>query len=369
MIKPIHVAHLIGSTGLYGAERWILAQMGYLDAQKIRASIVNLVDRRGESSAITLEARKRGHAAVDLYTGGRFNPMAAWRLAELVRRGGWDLVHSHGYKSDLLGLVAAKLSGVRILSTPHGWSKEADKKLRCYQALGTIALRSMDRVCPLSPGLHDVLREMGVKSAHITMIRNGVDISEIDDAANFGKDNGKKRIGFIGMLIESKGVEDLVDAFLLLRRSDCELFLIGEGPCRDSVLRRFSSIRKESIIHCPGYVSNRLEYLKSFDLLVLPSWSEGIPRCVMEAHAARIPVVGTDVEGIRNLVKHEHNGLLVPPRNPSLLAKAIERMLDCPELGAKFARQGRKMIESQFSAARMSKEYESLYSALVAGSV
>jgi glycosyltransferase involved in cell wall biosynthesis len=363
--RPIRVCHLIGSTGLYGAERWILAQMGYLDRKKIEPSIFNLVDRSGESSAIVLEAKKRGFKALDIYTGGRFNPLAAWHLARFVRQDGLGILHSHGYKSDILGLFAAKLAGAKILSTPHGWSKAADKKLRFYQALGAISLRFMDRVCPLSPGLQDLLIETGVKSARMTMIRNGVDISEIDAARKIGKNNGKRRIGFIGMLIESKGLDDLVDAFFLLRRSDCELFLIGDGPCRDAVLRRFTSVNKEYLIHCPGYVPNRLEYLKSFDLLVLPSLSEGTPRCVMEAQAARVPVVGTDIEGIRNLVKHEHNGLLVPPKNPSLLAKAIDRILDFPELGAAFAAEGRKLIESQFSAARMAKEYESLYLSLL----
>jgi glycosyltransferase involved in cell wall biosynthesis len=339
--------------------------MRYLDALNIQASLVNLIDRSGESSAVVIEARKKGYAAVDFYTGGRFNPAAAWRLARFLRRDGCDVLHSHGYKSDFVGLAAARLAGVKILSTPHGWSKEIDRKLKLYQWLGAVSLKFMDRVCPLSPGLKDALREAGIKNSRITLIRNGVDISEIDEAAKIVKSDGKKRIGFIGMLIESKGLDDLVEAFFLLRRSDCELFLIGDGPCRDGVLRRFNSVNKQSMIHSPGYVSNRLEYLKSFDLLVLPSISEGIPRCVMEAHAARIPIVGTDIDGIRNLVIHEHSGLLVPPKNPSLLAKAIERVLDFPELAAAFATQGRALIENQFSAARMAKEYESLYSSLV----
>ena len=362
---PIRVCHLIGSTGLYGAERWILAQMAYLDARKIQSSIVNLVDSSGDPSEFVREARNRGYAAVDFYTGGRFNPAGAWRLARFLRNLGCSIIHCHGYKSDVLGLMAAKLAGLKIVSTPHGWSKEADKKLRLYQWLGNISLRFMDRVCPLSQSLHDELRRIGISNERMTMIRNGVDIVEIDNAQQTVTKNGKKRIGFIGMLIESKGLSDLVDAFFLLNRSDCELFLIGEGPCRESVLKRFNASDKASMIHCPGYVVNRLEYLKSFDLLVLPSLSEGTPRCVMEAQAAKVPVVGTDIQGIRNLVTHERNGLLVPPRNPALLAKAIGRILDFPEFAAKFAHEGRKFVEAQFSAARMATEYESLYFSLL----
>ena len=363
--RTIRVCHLIGSTGLYGAERWILAQMRYLDALNIRPLLVNLIDRAHESSAIVLEARMRGHAAVDFYTGGRFNPVAPWRLARLLRRDGIEILHSHGYKSDLVGLATARLAGMKVISTPHGWSKESDIKLRAYQKLGEFALGYMDRVCPLSPGLHDALIRTGIETSRITMIRNGVDVSEVDEASKIVKTNGRKRIGFMGMLIESKGLDDLIEAFFLLQRADCELFLIGDGPCRDKVLRRFHSANKLSVVHCPGYGSNRLEYLQSFDLLVLPSLSEGIPRSIMEAHAARIPIVGTDIEGIRNLVQHEQSGLLVPPRNPPLLAKAIERTLDCPELASTFGSNGRALVELQFSAAKMAKEYESVYSCLV----
>jgi len=365
--QPIRVCHLIGSTGLYGAERWILAQMAYLDAQKVQCSIVNLVDSSDKLSEIVREARSKGYAAVDYYTGGRFNPAGAWRLSGFLRDLGCCILHSHGYKSDVLGLMAAKLARLKIVSTPHGWSKEADRKLRFYQWLGNISLKFMDRVCPLSRSLHDELRQIGINNERMTMIRNGVDILEIDNAEQIGSKNGKKRIGFIGMLIESKGLNDLVDAFFLMNRSDCELFIIGEGPCRESVLKRFSASDKASMVHCPGYVTNRLEYLKSFDLLVLPSLSEGIPRCVMEAQAAKVPVVGTDIEGIRNLVTHEQSGLLVPPRSPALLATAIGRILDFPELAANFAHEGRKRVEAQFSAARMAAEYECLYFSLLGG--
>jgi glycosyltransferase involved in cell wall biosynthesis len=96
----------------------------------------------------------------------------------------------------------------------------------------------------------------------------------------------------------------------------------------------------------------------------LPSLSEGIPRCIMEAHAARVPVVATDIEGVRDLVRPSQTGLLVPPRNPTALAEAINRTLNAPEFAAKLVTAGRKLVEEHFSAATMAAEYESLYLSL-----
>jgi len=362
--KPIRVAHLIGSTGLYGAERWILAQMRYLDQDRVQSAIINLVDKPGDNSEIVSEARKRGHTAIDFNTGGRFNPLAPFRLARYLRKEGYTRLHSHGYKSDIMALITGKMLGIKAISTPHGWSKEKNKKLFVYEKLGKRFLKFFDRICPLSDDLYNGLLNAGIRRSKISLIINGVDFQEIDDAQINARVNGKKRIGFIGQFIERKRVRDLLEAFSLLNRTDCELFLIGEGPYRKSIIKQIESMNLTSSVYCLGFTSTRLEYLKGFDLFVLPSLLEGIPRCIMEAHLARVPVVGTEIEGIKELVKHEKTGLLVPPGNPAMLATAMNRLLDSPELAARYSESGRKLVGKHYSAEKMAKQYEDLYLSL-----
>jgi glycosyltransferase involved in cell wall biosynthesis len=359
--ESIRVAHLIGSTGMYGAERWILAQLRYLDQRRTRMSIINLVDKPGQKSAIVTQGQKLGYDAQDLYTGGRFNPLGVLRLAKIVRQNRFAVLHSHGYKSDIVGLIAGRLAATKVISTPHGWTKEKDKKLLLYERLGRACLKFFDRVCPLSASLYDGLCARDIKKSRMTLILNGVDIREIDEAPVKAKSNGKKRIGYVGQFLERKNLDDLVEAFFRLERSDCELYLIGDGPCREKILRRIESQNGQSAVYCPGYAANRLEDLKGFDVFVLPSLLEGIPRCIMEAHAAGIPVVATDIEGVRDLVKSEQTGLLVPPRNPAALAEAINRILNSSDLATRLAAGGRKLIEERFSAAKMAAQYETLY--------
>jgi glycosyltransferase involved in cell wall biosynthesis len=360
MVKPIHVAHVIGSTGLYGAERWILAQLRYLDQQEVRTTVLNLVDQPGETSEIVSEADKQGCFALDFYTGGRFNILGVSRLARWARRSGCSILHSHGYKSDMMALAAGRLAGVKVVGTPHGWSEERDRKLLLYEKIDRIFLRFFDHVCPLSSGLYSGLVAAGINRSRMTLIPNGVDIREIDDARPKTKGDGKRKIGYIGQFIERKRLEDLVEAFYLLDRSDCELFLIGEGPSRKKICREIESTN-DNRVHCPGYSSHRLEDLKSFDVFVLPSVEEGIPRCIMEALAARIPVVGTDIEGIRHLIIDEQTGFLVPARRPHELARAIGRILDSPELAMRLAATGRSLVEKQFSAKQMAERYQAFY--------
>jgi glycosyltransferase involved in cell wall biosynthesis len=363
-MKPIRVAHLIGSTGMYGAERWILAQLRYLDQHRVCPSIINLVDTPGERSAIVAEAQRSGYNAQDFYTGGRFNPLGAFRLARMLRRDGISILHSHGFKSDVMGLIAGQVAGTRIISTPHGWSKEQDRKLLFYERMSKACFKFCDRVCPLSQSLYNGLLDDGIKQSRMTLIMNGVDIHEIDASRAKAKANGKKRVGYIGQFIERKNLEDLIEAFSLLNRNDCELYLIGDGSCRNEILKRIELPDGQLAVYCPGYTSHRLEDLKSFDVFVLPSRLEGIPRCIMEAQTAGVPVVGTDIEGVRDLVKSEQTGLLVVPGDPQALAEAINRILNSPELATKFAAGGRKLIENKFSAARMAAEYERLYLSL-----
>jgi glycosyltransferase involved in cell wall biosynthesis len=349
---------------MYGAERWILAQLRYLDQHRVCPSIINLVDTPGERSAIVAEAQRSGYDAQDFYTGGRFNPLGAVRLARMLRRDGISILHSHGFKSDVMGLIAGRVAGTRIISTPHGWSKEQDRKLLLYERMSKACFKFFDRVCPLSQSLYNGLLDDGIKQSRMTLIVNGVDIREIDETPSKTRANGKKRIGYIGQFVEGKALDDLVAAFFRLDRNDCELYLIGDGPCRNEILKRIELPDGQLAVYCPGYTSHRLEDLKSFDVFVLPSLSEGIPRCIMEAQAAGVPVVGTDIEGIRVLIKHEETGLLVPPGNPIELAEGINRILNAPELAAKLAAAGRKLIEEKFSAAKMAAQYEDLYLSL-----
>ena len=361
MTRPIRVAHVVGSTGVYGAEQWIFSLLRHLPVPEVTGVLVNLVDEPHQVSQVVRAARARGLQATDLYTGGRFNPLAISRLARLSRAQRCQILHAHGHKADLTALFAGRLAGIPVVSTPHGWSREHDARLRAYEALDRRLLRFFDLVCPLSPDLRDGLARSGLRSHRLRMILNGVDIEAVDSAAPTGRPYGPGTvIGYVGQLIARKNVECLVRAFdaLSAQRPDVWLVVVGDGPRMRELQELVQSPRRVAFV---GYRADAIAQMKAFDVFVLPSWEEGIPRCLMEAMAARVPVVASDIPGNRELVEHGVTGLLFDPQRPDDLQRAIAATVEAPERAKDMAHRARITIEQRFSAARMAAEYAALY--------
>jgi glycosyltransferase involved in cell wall biosynthesis len=173
---------------------------------------------------------------------------------------------------------------------------------------------------------------------------------------------------FVGRICEPKGVLDLIDAFALARLPRAtSLWFVGDGPAVDAVVQRGSQLGIATRIHLPGFTKDVLPMLRIADALILPSHSEGIPRVLMEACAAGVPTVATDLPGIRELIRHEHNGLLVPPSQPQALARALERLYAEPNLIEEIVANARKTIDQRYTAARQALDYQRKYWVLARG--
>lgn len=370
MTAPLKVAHIIASTGLYGAERWILALVRSLDPRQVDSTLVNLVDAPGKTSAVVHAARARDIKAIDLHTGGRFNPSGLLLFSGWIRRSGIDILHSHGYKSDMYSIFASRFLGRKVISTPHGWSMEAkDWKLKLYESLDRWCMRFIDRVCPLSPELWKDIEQSGVSENRNIYIPNGVDLEEIDlVTARNEKPTGSVVIGYVGQLIERKNIPVLFKAFKTVseKRENLRLCLVGDGPLRQSLSDSAKEMEISSRVEFTGYCEDALAWMKTFDMFVLPSQLEGIPRCVMEAVALGIPVIASDIPGNREIVEHMRTGLLFPLDEPGSLAESTLFILDHPAETREMCRRAREKVERQFSAKRMAEDYLSLYQDVLA---
>lgn len=370
MMKPgakIHVLHLIGSTGLYGAERWILALMRAMDILRFRSTLVNLVDCAGERSAVVQAAEQRGLEAFDFVTGGKFNPSAAFRLARWAREQNVAIIHGHGFKSDLIGLLTAKIAGCRMMTTPHGWSLEQDRKLQFYEKIDRFSFSFMDMVCPLSPDLADGL-DGTVPPGRMKLIFNGVDIDEIEDVSPGQRvHSGSYLIGYIGQLIERKDMPTLLAAVSHLadRYKDIRLVILGDGAKRAELEDEVRRLGLADRIEFAGFRPDAAAWLKTFDLFVLPSRLEGIPRCIMEALAASLPVVVSDIPGNRDLVVHRQTGLLFPVGNSRALADSIVWMIEHPDEARELGKRGKLKVVEEYSNRKMASEYSLVYENLI----
>ncbi|MCF7980447.1 MAG: glycosyltransferase [Pseudomonadales bacterium] len=372
MERPIKVLQFICSTGFYGAERWILALAQYLDPEQVQCELAVTEEAQNVDLQLVREYKKTGLATHAIPMSGRFDLSAVKRLSDLLTTEHVDLIHTHGYKSDILGLLAARRAGIPVIITPHGFENAQDLKLRLFVWLGCKAMRFADSVAPLSPQLMEDARRHRVAESKLTYIQNGVNLHEVEAIANNPDavaPKHKKRIGFIGQLISRKNLREMLDIFAMLRqsRSDVELVLVGDGEDRAELEAYAARLHCAPDIHFLGFRDDRLELLKSFDLFTMTSTLEGIPRCLMEAAAMGVPVAAYDIPGVDQLVRHQHTGLLAPLGNKASLLEHWNTLLDQPETGQALATAGLDVVNQHYSAKRMAAEYTTLFRRLTQG--
>lgn len=365
--KPIRVLQFICPTGFYGAERWILALARNMP-DGVHCDLAVTLEKESRDLEVVKEYRRQNlGGAYEIPMNHRFDLAVIGRLVKLIREQNIHVIHSHGYKSDILGLLAARRAGIPLVSTPHGFENSDDLKLRFFIWAGCKAMARADRVVPLSSQLMDDARALGVPEPRLRYIQNGVDLSEVDAERERPRPGTtKKRIGFIGQLISRKNVYDILDTFTSLHRErdDIELMLLGDGEEKAALEAYASTLPSRDDIHFLGFRDDRLQLLHSFEMFVMTSTLEGIPRCLMEACAMGIPVVAYAIAGIDQLIEHNETGLLAPLNDRDRLAGYWREVLDEPRKAMRLADAARSYVNEHYAASRMASQYHALFTEL-----
>lgn len=367
-VTQLRVLQFITPAGFYGAERWVLALANNIDRERVVCDLA--VTREGPAQDLTLADYYPTNASQQVHyldMKGRFDPAVVKRLCQVIRERNIDVIHTHGYKSDILGLIAARRTGIACVSTPHGFSGKVGLKMGMFIKVGTHLLRYFDQVAPLSDELVGDMKRVGVPESKTRFIRNGVDLKEIDaslrEVPAMGQCEGVRKVGFIGQIIPRKGIGDLLEVFNQLYAADpsIELDLVGDGRQRVELEGKAKALPSSQAIHFLGFRSDRLALLSGFSLFVMTSSLEGIPRCMMEAMAVGVPVVAYDIPGVDQLIEHRRTGLLAPLGDKVALAACCRELLENPRLARELVSNARNLIEERYSAARMAREYEGLF--------
>jgi len=370
-MPKIVVLHLISPTGYYGAERWVVAQVRHLDPTRVEAHIAVTREGDDESPEILARARALGLSTHEITLAHRFDPRAASSVAKLACALDARVLHGHGYKSDLLAVLARRRAEAAVVSTPHGFEKALSPKMRLYLAAGRWALQRAEVVAPLSSELEHRLLEMGVSASHIRLIENGVDLSEIEAelAAAPKVENDPRRhsserlLVYVGRLTPLKNLDAMIRAFAKLceRREGVRLILVGEGPERAALLEQVNRSAAKGRVDFLGYREDRLSLLRHCEIFSMSSTTEGIPRSMMEAMAMGLPAVAFDIPGVDKLLRNGETGIAVKLNDCEALASAWERLIDDEPSRLRMGAAARRHIVEHYSAQRMASEYEKLY--------
>jgi glycosyltransferase involved in cell wall biosynthesis len=370
-MNKLKVLQLGSPSGLYGAERWILALIKNLNPDLVESFVGTIIDIPGQHAPLCKEAEAAGFKTVAFEGAGRFNFTVVGLIRDFIRRNSIDILHTHGYKTDLVGIFSVMGTGCKIITTPHGWTKQPDLKLFCYEMADRFIFPFLDAVVPLSEALMGPLYRLPGLKKKLHYIQNGVDIKEIEDVTEVSNEMVSWKaekvfiIGYIGRLTPGKGLEVLLKAVANNSTENWRVAIIGEGEQEQQLKSLCHELGIDAIVNFFGFRSDRIAFLKEFDAFVLPSRSEGIPRCLMEAMAANVPVVASDIPGCRYLVKDESTGLLFQVDNAEELATSLKKIINSPVLTESMTATAFNYVYSEYSANKMARDYTVLYSNLL----
>lgn len=313
-------------------------------ADRLRAAAIS-------TSAVGCGSLKRPRAAA-----------AIVRLGRRLRRDGVRLVHAFDFYSNVVGVLAARLARVPVIASQRDLGDVRPPARRRIQRL---ALRAADHVSVNSPAIAARVAADGIRADRLTVVANGVDTRRFSPRPRVAA--AVPVIGAVGNLRPEKGVEDLVRAAALLRDSGVpvRLEIWGDGVLRGAIARLVAASDLGAGVALCGATREPDAALARFDVFALPSLSEGCSNVLLEAMAMGLAVVATNVGGTPYIAQDETTAILVPPADPTALAKALQRLVENPALAAQLGAAGRRRVDTEFALGPMLARVEGLYASVL----
>jgi glycosyltransferase involved in cell wall biosynthesis len=318
----------------------------------------------------------RHHLAVNTLVHD--TPHVSFMIREVAERLGQSkagLLCCHGYKADIVGLLAARRAGVHVIAMSHGWTADT-LKVRLYEAADRAVLRKMERVICVSRGQADKIRRAGVRADRIVISRNAINAARFDHVDPTNRQALEAMfpqvprliVGAAGRLSPEKGFGVLVEAAEIVLKAEPTVGFVhfGDGPLRPNIQRKIGELGLEQRFVLGGFRSDLDRFTPHLDLSVLPSFTEGLPTVVLEAYAAGVPVVATAVGGTPEVVDDGVDGYLVPPGDPAALAGRILDVLHSDDERRRMGTLGRERIRAEFTFKARALEFQAVCEEVVA---
>ena len=368
----LKILHVINGSLIGGAERLLLSLLAKHDRSVVDLSVCNTFFAEGP---FVDKVREAGCRIVPLPAASMRNvPGMTMRLARHIRNERYDIINTHLLHSSIVGQAAARIArtGVRMV-TRHYTEEGYTNRGRMIQKADAWAARNAHHVVAVSESVREHLAANGVQRDRISIIHNGIDLDEIDRGVVHGvvrtsgapPGGGNIHLGAVGSLTARKGHAILLRAFSKLPpRLGARLTIVGEGPEREALQSLIAELGIGERARLAGYRSDIWSFLREVDVYVQPSLQESFGIAVLEALAARKPVIAARTGGIPEIINDDQSGLLVPSGDADALAAALVRVIEQPELRASLAEGGRRRVETAFSIEGTARQYEQLYAAL-----
>jgi len=380
--KRTKIIYCITKANWGGAQRYVYDLATSLSSDKYNVSVL-----AGTTGTLTEKLRQAGIKVTILRNLTR--DVNIWKdvlvfikLVKIFRQEKPDIIHLNSSKMGDLGAVAGKLAQVRkIIFTGHGWAFNEDrsawqKKIIYFFHWLTISLT--DNTIAVSEQTKTQLLMKGKNEKKIVVLKNG-----LEEITYLEKLEARKKIltrlpveleteskiwlGTISELHKNKGLKYLIEAIHLLDTAGDEkatlpiVIIIGEGENREKLQTRINRYNLQSNVFLIGQVDQAARYLKAFDIFTLTSITEALPYAILEAGQAGLPIIASAVGGIPEIITDMKNGVLVKPKEPEEIVKAVNFFLKNPDKMALFGDNLQKKIRQDFNKEKMIEDTVSLY--------
>ncbi|MFH1458941.1 MAG: glycosyltransferase family 4 protein [Candidatus Omnitrophota bacterium] len=374
MVHKKNILELIAmprvSPGLSGGDR-VIIQLGKafaLDEDK-KVTICILRDDQTLESKLKKEADKLNLPNIFIEMKSKFDLSAIFKLRKILKNLNIEILHTHGYKADLIGFFAGLFLEIKLLSTVHGWIGDTFL-VKIYDFMDKVVLRGFDNIVVVCEKFKLDLIKFGINKNKIKIIHNGIDLNEIikkrpdRETKNFLRiAEDKKVITVIGRLSLEKGHKYFLAAAkkLVWENQDLVFLIVGDGPLESELKRMARIYNIEDKVIFAGFRDDVADIISISDVIVLPSLSEGFPLVILEAMSMAKPVVATDVGDVKFLVKDTETGVCVKPAQTNQIQAAINKILTNPNLAQEMANQGKKLVNREYKIENMIEKYKEIY--------
>ena len=377
--RKINLLHIVNGFAIGGGEL------------KLLELVKNLVEKRADKYTVTVcsvgqggtlqpEFERLGIKVFVIEKKHKFDISQVFKVCRIIKQEQIDLVQTTLFYADVIGALAAKLTGVDAVISWATVSHPPDShetRLR-HKLSYQLCMRFVKRIVAVSEGVKKYLIEdRKIASKKIVIIHYGIDLSLFKSRNGFldkrkrselGLPDHKIVIGTVARLEIQKGHRYLIAAApeSINKFSNVVFVFAGDGTLRQELETQVNALGLQENFRFLGFRKDVKELLFAFDVFVLPSLFEGLPNVILEAMASGRPIVATAVDGTPELIEHNETGLLVPPKSPHALQEQILKLLENEEKGSKLGRQAKEMAKQKFSFDQQFRKFEEVYDATLA---
>lgn len=302
-----------------------------------------------------------------------FDPLLITQARNLVKAHDCQILQSHGYKPHALCCVLKYMTGLPWVAFVHGWTTE-DLKVKLYHSLDQVLLGFADKIVVVADEIRQRLNTTWIDHRKIVTIPNAIspnDYSIENPEENvrqrYAIPEGIKLVGVVGRLSPEKGQIHFIEALpaVIASNPDVVAMLVGDGPDRESLSARVKELGLQDRVIFTGYQKKVAPFHRVFDLVVLPSLSEGMPNVALEAMLFGKPVIATRVGGVPEVVVDHVTGRVVSSGNAASLSEAMTALLSNMQLASQYGQAGKERVTAEFDPLTRAERIVQVYRELL----